>query len=51
MQGSESLLMTTPLQLCTLNTMGLNDTTKREQLIYNVDENKSFDIIFLQEIH
>ena len=36
MQGS--LLMTTPLQLCTLNTMGLNDTTKREQLMCNVDE-------------
>ena len=42
--------MTTSLKLCTLNTKGLNDRTKRDQLIMWM-KNKSFDIIFLQEIH
>ena len=42
--------MSTSLKLCTLNTKGLNDRNKREQLIMWMKK-KSFDIIFLQEIH
>ena len=40
--------MTTSLKLCTLNTKGLNNRTKRDQLIMWM-KNKSFDIIFYRK--